>query len=265
MPDLVQQQVLREALINQHLLQSLSMPLGARAAYWESLGRQIGSDGSMAFGGPPIALPKAISRRDEESMATKCQELIDLDCAPVMQQSCGGQDPLSLSSNDTTASSSTAESDSKATKVAVSSPRQVVTTTDSPEIPQPTRPKRALTAYNIFFQEQREFMYQERLAKAQQLVQHETGKARSRALKAHVKISFEELARAIAKKWKSLSPEEMAVYTKHAADDKKRYEAQHTNFMKHECIKREQMRAKLEESVPEETKRVYFAGKEFAR
>jgi HMG-box domain len=74
------------------------------------------------------------------------------------------------------------------------------------------KPKRPLSAYNIFFKFQRKQI----LAV---MPVRDSGKPR----RSHGKMGFADMARAIAGKWKSINPQEKAVYAKLAAEDKRRY------------------------------------------
>ena len=75
------------------------------------------------------------------------------------------------------------------------------------------KPKRCLTAYNIFFQQER-----------QRLLKSLPARAGVKSKKAHGKIGFAELGRAISRSWKSVTVEQKAYYRKLAAQDKKRYQ-----------------------------------------
>uniref|UniRef100_A0A7S3KVP0 HMG box domain-containing protein n=1 Tax=Amphora coffeiformis TaxID=265554 RepID=A0A7S3KVP0_9STRA len=75
------------------------------------------------------------------------------------------------------------------------------------------KPKRCLTAYNIFFQQER-----------QRLLKTLPARAGVKSKKAHGKIGFAELGRAISRSWKSVTVEQKAYYRKLAAQDKKRYQ-----------------------------------------
>lgn len=76
-----------------------------------------------------------------------------------------------------------------------------------------TKPKRPLSAYNWFFQTERQRILEETPTRKE-------GKPR----RSHGKIGFADLARMIAAKWKSLSKEERAIYDEKAAIDKQRYQ-----------------------------------------
>jgi hypothetical protein len=119
------------------------------------------------------------------------------------------------------------------------------------------RPKRALTAYNIFFKDQRAKILAGQ-EEAEEMFHTAYGTKRKRRSCPHGKIGFEAMAKTIGKLWKAIEPEELAYYKKMAAADKKRFEGELVLFMKDECDDRETARAALEATVPEETKRLYF-------
>ena len=71
------------------------------------------------------------------------------------------------------------------------------------------RPKRALSAYNIFFQHERQKMLETTPVRA-------SGKPR----RSHGKVGFAEMAKRIGAKWKQISAEDKAHYEGLAAKDK---------------------------------------------
>jgi hypothetical protein len=83
---------------------------------------------------------------------------------------------------------------------------------DEASSPSPDKPKRPLSAYNIFFKFQRKRILAVMPVRA-------SGKPR----RSHGKMGFADMARAIAGKWKTITPQEKAVYAELAAVDKRRY------------------------------------------
>lgn len=84
-----------------------------------------------------------------------------------------------------------------------------------------SKPKRPLSAYNWFFQTERQKILEETPTRKE-------GKPR----RSHGKIGFADLARMIAAKWKSLSKEERATYDEKAAIDKQRYQREMEEWKK---------------------------------
>jgi HMG-box domain len=74
------------------------------------------------------------------------------------------------------------------------------------------KPKRPLSAYNIFFKFQRK-----RILAIMPV--RDSGKPR----RSHGKMGFADMARAVASQWKAISPQEKAAYAELAAVDKRRY------------------------------------------
>lgn len=75
------------------------------------------------------------------------------------------------------------------------------------------KPKRCLTAYNIFFQHER-----------QRLLERLPGRVRAQSKKkGHGKIGFAELGRTISRNWKAVSADQKPYYYELAKLDKKRY------------------------------------------
>ena len=98
-----------------------------------------------------------------------------------------------------------------------------------------TKPKRPLSAYNLFFQLQRERLIAgtentpitaedvERVAIARRIEDGLPVKPKRKHRKSHGKISFAELARVIANKWKNLDPTSKNLLLERAASEKARF------------------------------------------
>jgi HMG-box domain len=99
--------------------------------------------------------------------------------------------------------------------------------TKSPNVSTIPKPKRPLSAYNIFFQHEREKIISkdESLSLEHALwkirVSHKPVKRRHR--KSHGMIGFAELARTIAEKWKNLDNSQKLLYEEKAALEKSKY------------------------------------------
>ena len=99
------------------------------------------------------------------------------------------------------------------TDASVSSASPVTVVSDGTNTNKPTdKPKRSLSAYNYFFQAQR-----------QEILQTMPTRAEGKPRRSHGKIGFADLARLIAGRWKSISREKRAFYEGLAAEDKARY------------------------------------------
>jgi HMG-box domain len=83
-------------------------------------------------------------------------------------------------------------------------------------------PRRPLSAYNIFFKEERQRILNEIPDASPEEKQIGT-KTRKRKKNAHGKIGFENLAKAIGQKWQALNQEEIQYYKAQAEVDQKRY------------------------------------------
>lgn len=99
-----------------------------------------------------------------------------------------------------------------------------------------TKPKRPLSAYNIFFKHEREKLVSdapddETPVTLESLKVDPTRKPNKRRhRKSHGKIGFADLARTIAEKWKSLDAEQRTVYEACAAKEKERYQKEITEW-----------------------------------
>lgn len=83
------------------------------------------------------------------------------------------------------------------------------------------RPKRPLTAYNLYFKEQRRKLIAEFEQEDRSHTSESTKQMRRQA--PHGKLGFEEMGRTIAKQWRELSPEKKAQYEEIAVENKRRY------------------------------------------
>ena len=82
------------------------------------------------------------------------------------------------------------------------------------------KPKRPLSAYNMFFRDQRE-----------ELLAHLPTRHSDYSGKGHNKIGFQDLARVIGAKWRDIDPEEKERYEKIAAKGREKY-LEHTKLWK---------------------------------
>jgi len=89
-------------------------------------------------------------------------------------------------------------------------------------------PKRPLSAYNIFFKEERQRILEETPSPSPSVIKTDSGNIRRRQRRdrnvPHHKIDFATLGKMISKRWKSLSQEDLAPYQVKAREDRERYE-----------------------------------------
>eukprot|EP00549_Striatella_unipunctata_P005362 CAMPEP_0118690688 /NCGR_PEP_ID=MMETSP0800-20121206/10259_1 /TAXON_ID=210618 ORGANISM="Striatella unipunctata, Strain CCMP2910" /NCGR_SAMPLE_ID=MMETSP0800 /ASSEMBLY_ACC=CAM_ASM_000638 /LENGTH=267 /DNA_ID=CAMNT_0006588375 /DNA_START=365 /DNA_END=1168 /DNA_ORIENTATION=+ len=85
------------------------------------------------------------------------------------------------------------------------------------------KPKRPLSAYNLFFQEQREIILSNG---GTEPVPSKDDKARKNHKRSHGKIGFAALAKTVAQKWKTLEGCDKVKYEEQAAVEKTRYKVE---------------------------------------
>jgi hypothetical protein len=85
------------------------------------------------------------------------------------------------------------------------------------------QPKRPLSAYNIFFKEERQRILNDIPESSGELSSGRTPPTRKRRKNPHGKIGFESLAKTIGQRWKDLDEQQLKYYKDVASTDKKRY------------------------------------------
>jgi hypothetical protein len=107
------------------------------------------------------------------------------------------------------------------------------------------KPKRPLSAYNFFFQAQR-----------QQLIQNEGNNDDRKRRRSG--ISFEDLAREISERWRNVDPDTLQYYDNLARADKERYLQEMEQYKQQHDSELTRRRLDLESTVPEETMARYM-------
>jgi len=127
------------------------------------------------------------------------------------------------------------------------------------------RPKRALTAYNIFFKEAREQILAGQQIYGQLYVSNKEGKrgkgVRNCAAENPHGVSFADMGKMIGKRWKELDNEARLMYEERANAEKRRYRDKLAEYRMNEREKVEAKFAALQASLSEETKQRYFTGR----
>jgi hypothetical protein len=95
------------------------------------------------------------------------------------------------------------------------------------------KPKRPLSAYNIFFKEERHRILEE-IPESDTNKTDEKGGGRIRKKRPHGKIGFESLAKAIGQRWQDLGPEQVKYYKGKAQEDMQRYKKEMEKYLANE-------------------------------
>jgi len=121
------------------------------------------------------------------------------------------------------------------------------------------RPKRPLSAYNIFFKYERTRIMDELEDEDSSRLSPSIAKGSSKqAKRGKSPISFQDMARMISKRWKDSSESTKAEYQKLAQKDKERYQMEKAVYVKRQLKDLERNRQQLEATVDEETMRKYL-------
>jgi Fe-S cluster assembly scaffold protein SufB len=124
------------------------------------------------------------------------------------------------------------------------------------------KPKRPLSAYNIFFKEQRAKILSQIPDK--KLPKRRNNKNPNRS-DPHGKISFEEMARKIGADWRTCPEESKEQYEQLARQDKERYEAEKIAWKSQQSAEMTQHQQLLQQQVDSETMREYISHHEEQR
>jgi len=135
------------------------------------------------------------------------------------------------------------------------------------------KPKRPLSAYNIFFRDERanilagipdkdedeeEVDEEENEEGVDGAKKKSSGKKRKRP--PHGKIGFESLAKIVGQRWKELKPDELAKYKKLADADMVRYRAEMESYVAKQREGLEQSREHLDNLVENDSGKNHFFG-----
>jgi hypothetical protein len=124
------------------------------------------------------------------------------------------------------------------------------------------KPKRPLSAYNLFFQLERERLVSGDPEKNVLLEdisavcdQHKQKKAKRKHRKTHGKIGFADLARTIAARWRNLKPQTKSMYEGCASTEKARYQKEVAVWVKAQAAKaKEAVKEIANQKSPDEDK-----------
>jgi len=125
-----------------------------------------------------------------------------------------------------------------------------------------SKPKWALTAYNIFFKEQRRMILEDRWLLHADF--HNNGSKLDKKMwnspeHGHNKIGFQEMGKIIGQRWQGLDHNLRHGYDARAQADKRRYKEELAEYLLNERNEREAKFASLQASVSEDTRHRYFS------
>lgn len=109
------------------------------------------------------------------------------------------------------------------------------------------KPKRPLSAYNLFFREQRH-----------QLIQNDSENDHDDRKRRRSGISFENLAKEISERWRNIDAKTLQHYDDLALTDKERYQGEMERFKEQQDSEMTKRRMDLESTVPEATMELYM-------
>lgn len=135
------------------------------------------------------------------------------------------------------------------------------------------KPKRPLSAYNIFFKDERAAIMREQFLQSEKVQNRRdedptaanglptsVATKKKRHKKSHNKrIGFEDLAKQISTRWKNISAECLADCKKRADEDTKRYKAELEVYMEKHRNALQETHDELALTVSDKAKREYFA------
>ena len=189
------------------------------------------------------------------------QRMLQQNQGPTARQGLGRLSAISAQADQHAAAVTEPESSSsqKASSASTSATSNGGTRRTIPE----DRPKRPLSAYNFFFKDERAKMIAEAPGEVPSDVvsDHSSscGGRKRKKQKPHRKVGFEEMARVIGRKWKTLDPELRPRYQAMAEEEKKRYKANMDAYMGRQRDDIEKCREQLEATVSDETRQQYLA------
>lgn len=112
-------------------------------------------------------------------------------------------------------------------------------------------PKRPLSAYNLFFRQERKNLLGEDLAEEYKIEDQSKRKHR----KSHGKIGFKEMAQKISSNWKNLSEEEKRPFTEAAQKEQDRYKEQMVEYKKKVEAEERKAEAQRKETQEQDAKK----------
>ena len=112
------------------------------------------------------------------------------------------------------------------------------------------KPKRPLSAYNIFFKEERHRIL-EVIPESDTPKGDADGSGRKRKKRPHGKIGFESLAKVIGQRWQELTTEKVNYYKLKADEDMQRYKKEMEQYITNEGKKEKAYEAQQEDEIQE--------------
>ena len=122
------------------------------------------------------------------------------------------------------------------------------------------KPKRPLSAYNLFFKDERAKLLHGESSAVNGASEDVTGEMlASGSSSSGRKVGFAEMARIISSKWRKIDPETQAKYRTIAVQEMERYQDAKELYLQRQQVILEQSRALMESTVDDDTRKKYLA------
>jgi hypothetical protein len=149
-----------------------------------------------------------------------------------------------------------------------SNPASILTMTspagsDGALTPRPSKPRRPLSAYNLYFKDERLRLLQEKAlstSSSSSIANAVPQQPKSDPSEEGRGVGFAQMARVIGAKWRQINPEMRAKYESLAEEEQKRYNVQKRAYVRSQQAALEARRVRMEATVDDSVRQAYFEG-----